>query len=1037
MPSLNTYKDLVHGYRRLLISVGIVFVFLVLVIVLLPIGIQYGTVAWLEGDGKRKANIENVDFNPFTGKLLIQGLNVEEPTGRRLELPRVFLHLKLGELFRKRILFQVLELQGGFLEVQQATDGAITLSGLPEPTPPKEPSDAPSGWQIGVNSVAIERLQIRFHAAENQETINLQKLQIENLAQWQSEPPAQIETTVKLGDATLKATGTAFIFNETPSADVKLSIRSIDLARFGKFIKGTALKEVTGLFSAELGIQGKITKNKKIAAGLLGSLELDQLTALIAPTANAIRGRPGNTKERGTDKELNSKGSPPEETRIRLARGRIADLKVKLLLSQGIPETIELSGDTQFEALGVDTSLSKVAIKAFRWAGQVTSAKDGSEATNLRARGNLSSETGEIRLGMETEKASRTASFGRLTISNLDGELKRSKEGKIVAEMTVEAGLGNLNSTAPEAVLNNEEIRWKGKLGVSIDAAGNLATQGVGEFDSRLLKLHLPVAGLKLTQDSAHWKGRIDYRQDGTSAKPVISLEGIAETAGIRVDSPDLGLRLINLNSLVLDGIEIKSPENIHFRQILARGLETLQELPSETEQAKKPDNYVAFRGTLTAKDLTFANGSQVRVKQFFLDDGDVRVERLKNGELRLVRSLLNLIGRWGTEDSKEEKQDAKPLTVQVDEWTVRGNSQLTVTDLSVDPPAKFAIAPVAIRLNKIDTNQPEQSVPIKLTAKLGKYSTLGFSGKFRPFTERLNLDVAGKLEGFDLTSVSGYSREYMGYDLARGRMDADITVRIVDGKMKTDSKLTISKLQVQPTNPDLLDPMKKRVQVPVDTALSLLRDSNDVIRLNVPVTGDITSPKFDFSDAINTAIGNAMKQTVLTTLKVAFPLGGVIMTVAEAGTAARLRLNPISFPPGSKELSASARKEVSKVAELLRARPAVKLSICGWATAKDRNLLIERGVAAAKATVQAPKTTDPNTQPAGKEPQTAPALAALRDKVSRTVELELPSLAKHRGETVKDHLIKQYNVSEPRLFLCAPKIGKETDSEPRVDLLL
>jgi hypothetical protein len=59
-------------YRKHFLFAAIFIVLAAVSIVAMPFGIQYALVSWLEGDNPGSATIENVDFNPFTGSLLIE-----------------------------------------------------------------------------------------------------------------------------------------------------------------------------------------------------------------------------------------------------------------------------------------------------------------------------------------------------------------------------------------------------------------------------------------------------------------------------------------------------------------------------------------------------------------------------------------------------------------------------------------------------------------------------------------------------------------------------------------------------------------------------------------------------------------------------------------------------------------------------------------------------------------------------------------------------------------------------------------------------
>ena len=820
---------------------------------------------------------------------MIEGLEVRELNGRRLELPHLSLNIEITELFSKRVQLRSFKMYDGFLEILQDETTPLRLAGLPEQQQSQEPQNREARWQFGVDDLIIKNTQARLYGLHSQEIFVLDTVKLKNIIPWQADIPAEIDASLGLRDGTVKISGTGFLFTKAPSVTAKLNSKSLDFARLLKLFSKTEPASIVGLVSGDLNVQATIDGKQKSSAQTETSLSL--------------------------------------------------------------------AGTLQVDGLKIDDTSSELTAH-------------------------------------------------RVAVSNLSSTFKRSHAGKVHVVAAARVGVSKLDVTTTQAQLHNEEIRWEGDLNAIIDPAGKLTARVMGKLNSQLLALTLPASALKVAQESARWNGQIDIRQESASAEPTIDLNGSAESHNIQVDSPKLGVRLMRLGSLRLDGTQTKGVDDIRVRHVTAQNLETIQRITPNTKKGSGKKPYVAFRGGLVGKELSIKNGAEIRLDQLLLDGADLQIERLDNGELRLVGSLLKQIARLNAAAEKGAHRTSKALSVRIKKWTVTGNSRLALADRSVKPAATFVISPVQIDIKNIDTDEPNKNVPIEINAKLGKYAVLDFKGTFRPFSPRLNLDVAGKLTGFELTSVSGYARRYMGYDLTQGRLDTKIHARIIDGKLQTDSALTISKLKVKTVDPEVLKPLENRLEIPLETGLALLRDSEDVIHLSVPVTGDITNPEFDFSDAINSSIGNAIKKTILTTLKVAFPLGGIIMAVAESGGKATLQLNPLPFVTGSTDLNAASKASLIKVAELLKSRPTLKVSICGLAVLKDMA----------------------NTDAAEKSSQ---------DQLPEATTTTLLKLGKQRAAAVKDHLIKRHNIAEPRLFLCAPKVNKKIDAIPRVEIRL
>ena len=83
-----------------------------------------------------------------------------------------------------------------------------------------------------------------------------------------------------------------------------------------------------------------------------------------------------------------------------------------------------------------------------------------------------------------------------------------------------------------------------------------------------------------------------------------------------------------------------------------------------------------------------------------------------------------------------------------------------------------------------------------------------------------------------------------------------------------------------------------------LDSALKLMRDKQNNVRLNIPLSGDINDPQFSVADAVNKVLAKTLQTSALSYLK--FMLGpyGLGISAAEFAynQATKIRLNPIGF---------------------------------------------------------------------------------------------------------------------------------------------
>ena len=134
------------------------------------------------------------------------------------------------------------------------------------------------------------------------------------------------------------------------------------------------------------------------------------------------------------------------------------------------------------------------------------------------------------------------------------------------------------------------------------------------------------------------------------------------------------------------------------------------------------------------------------------------------------------------------------------------------------------------------------------------------------------------------------------------------------------------------------------------------------------------------------------------------------------------LSLAPLAFGPGDDALEAPHRKTLSEVADLMKGRPGLSLTLCGKATPSDWPVLAQRRRAEDK-----------------------PLLSRLEHLVGLQKTAEefgppdrdaLIQLAERRAGAAKAFLVDESGIDSGRLFECLAEVETATKG-PRVDLLL
>ena len=105
---------------------------IILILTLLPYGIGFGIVKALQDQGADKAFVEDVDFNPFTGRLAIKGMSIEDRDQTPLNISELAIQISWRSLFKKRIYLEELTLTGSTLSIKEIVDNGWKVGGREE-----------------------------------------------------------------------------------------------------------------------------------------------------------------------------------------------------------------------------------------------------------------------------------------------------------------------------------------------------------------------------------------------------------------------------------------------------------------------------------------------------------------------------------------------------------------------------------------------------------------------------------------------------------------------------------------------------------------------------------------------------------------------------------------------------------------------------------------------------------------------------------------------------------------------------------------
>jgi hypothetical protein len=551
-----------------------------------------------------------------------------------------------------------------------------------------------------------------------------------------------------------------------------------------------------------------------------------------------------------------------------------------------------------------------------------------------------------------------------------------------------------------------------------------------------LRQVKIPLQGAKLATDSAEkelnlhvgecvWEGQLDYGKENQPT--LLQATGDLGLRQVYMDDVKRKLKVIGMSELTLKNLSAQNLNQVKVPEVQVEQLNVLQRLQDNLQAGDDPSLFSASGATL--QDVELAEARELSIESIELSGMSSLLRRDLQGTWQPIGGMFLPV----KEGKRSERDKHKhPVVIKIGQVRIADQGEFNFEDRGVSPPFKTSVTISEASLTGLDSGKPEQSSTMSLVGKIGEYTDVSIQGTLTPFTERLGLDLVAKIDDFDLPSLSPYMVQLIGYKVKSGHVDADIELRSLQGDLEGKSKFKISNVEVSPADAEIMESFERQLRVPLPTALAVLKDSKNKIKLKVPITGNITDPTFNFTDAFNQALVKGMTKAAVSYLKYIFQPYGTMMTVVELGIMAgtkitALRLDPVFFDPGSETISEDAHPYLERVGELLKTRPEILIKVCGLATEADKGDQKEtsgkKGPAQPTAVDGSPDAPEVETYPEQLQPLSA--------------DEQLGGLAKQRAAGIKEYLVKNHGIEDDRLLVCLPEYDAREKATPRVELLV
>ena len=173
--------------------------------------------------------------------------------------------------------------------------------------------------------------------------------------------------------------------------------------------------------------------------------------------------------------------------------------------------------------------------------------------------------------------------------------------------------------------------------------------------------------------------------------------------------------------------------------------------------------------------------------------------------------------------------------------------------------------------------------------------------------------DVQMLFKNIAIKNFTPYSGKFVGRELDAGKLNLNLKYNITKSNIDAKNSIVITdiKLGKQVQSPDAMS-------LPLELAIALMEDTNGVIDLNIPISGNVDDPQFSIAPIVWKAFTNLIVKAITSPFRF----------LASLFDFDEEELKSLEFAFGQSQLIASEKETLDKIAQIFAKRPKIALKV-------------------------------------------------------------------------------------------------------------
>lgn len=597
-------------------------------------------------------------------------------------------------------------------------------------------------------------------------------------------------------------------------------------------------------------------------------------------------------------------------------------------------------------------------------------------------------------INLDSLKANMILDKNGINFTNLVNQNKLEQKNQDSTTQKEESKPWNINLS--NLKLNNSNFIFNDKINDSISSSKN--------FSINLGKLKLINSDINLDSFS--------------SKNPNISYVNNKNKLSVSTKNTNINLDKLNLINGILDINKVEvSKENINFmdktNNIELNLKETQLHISNLTN--KKDNLNIEFIKLLQPKLDFVDNLTKTKIEAKNLD---LEIEKLSNTKtefkiektnfdkpnISIILPKKNLVEKYNKSEIKITPKDEKSISKEqknnknkkesVSAKQIINIGPLNITngifsfeDKNLPIPFKTTVTKLNGKISEFK-NIDSSTTNLQLKGVVDEYGVAKITGVVHPNNIKFLTDINMIFNNIAIKNFTPYSGKFVGREIKNGKLDLDLKYNIEKSNLDAKNNIVISKLELgeKVESPDA-------VSLPLDIAIALLRDSNGVIDINLPVSGNIDDPQF----AINSIIWKAFVNLMTKAVTAPFSLLGAMFNFGED------EIKTVKFDLLEDEIGPIQKETLDKIAQILKSRKEIAIELIASFEENKESYELKKQKYLAK------KKNDKNL----KQEEIETLISKETIKIA-----DLETIAKNRISNINKYLLKEKGINPKQVIL-------------------